>query len=226
MAARDRAMPSPRSLSLLEQILARTPTTVAILSGRPLAELEVRFAGVGVHLIGDYGWERRLSGRAYERAPLAPDARAALSRAESLAREEGLGAQLEVKRAGVALHVRGLPADAAEASEHRVEILWRPLLAEGGLQLVRFDGGIELAVRGRDKGIAIRELLALEPPGTLAVHVGDDVSDEDAFEAIGDRGFGIRVGEPGRPTRAAGWLGGPEAVEVFLEAWCQAAGRG
>jgi len=226
MSARDSAMPSPRSLSLLERILDDTATTVAIISGRPLRELEPRFAGLGVHLFGAYGWERRLSGRAYVRAPLAPDARAALARAESLAREAGLGALLEAKRAALALHTRGLSREAAETSGRRGEILWRPLAARSGLRLTRFDGGTELMANGRSKGTAIRELLALEPPGTLAVHVGDDVSDEDAFEAIGDRGFGIRVGARVRRTRAAGWLAGPQAVEAFLEAWIRAAARG
>jgi trehalose-phosphatase len=166
-----------------------------------------------------------LSGESPALAAVPPDSRETLDRAAALIRIEGLGAHLEEKRASLSFHTRGLPADDAEALTGRVESVWRPLAAAASLRLARFDGGIELGADGYDKGHAVLHLLELEPPGTLAVHVGDDESDEEAFEAIGERGFGIRVGEPDRPTRAAGWLRSQGSVELFLEAWLQAATR-
>lgn len=226
VVARDRATPSPRSLRLLERIAGETRTTLAILSGRPLEELEARFGGLPAHLVGEYGWDRRPIGGERVRMPLPPAARTGLARAAALVREAGLGDHLEVKRTCLAVHSRGMPDEAAEAQAIRAEHLWRPLEAGGGLRHARFDGGTELRVSGRDKGTTIVELMGLVPPGALVVHLGDDESDEDAFEAIGDRGFGLRVGAPDRPTRAAGWLSGQGAVEAFLEAWLEAAGSG
>jgi trehalose 6-phosphate phosphatase len=48
------------------------------------------------------------------------------------------------------------------------------------------------------------------------VYIGDDVTDEDAFKALADRGTGIVVAETDRATSAAYRLGSPAEVEAFL----------
>jgi trehalose 6-phosphate phosphatase len=53
------------------------------------------------------------------------------------------------------------------------------------------------------------------------VYLGDDVTDEDAFRALRDRGIGIFVGEPGdldRSTAATFTLRSPDEVGRFLNA--------
>lgn len=62
----------------------------------------------------------------------------------------------------------------------------------------------ELKPFGRDKGRAVRAFMD-EPPfaGRTPVCVGDDDTDEHAFEAVNALGgFSVRVGSPGTPTRA------------------------
>jgi trehalose-phosphatase len=64
------------------------------------------------------------------------------------------------------------------------------------------------------KGSAVRALLSQEPPRTLPIIVGDDLTDERAF-ALLPYGLTVRVGRNLR-TRARFLLRDPEEVKVFL----------
>ena len=74
-----------------------------------------------------------------------------------------------------------------------------------------------------DKGQALLWLLeALHLTGNghpeiVPLYLGDDVTDEDAFRVIEDRGIGILVAEEPRETAASYSLRDPEEVRVFLE---------
>jgi trehalose-phosphatase len=71
-----------------------------------------------------------------------------------------------------------------------------------------------------DKGRAVLWLLdalGLGRPDVLPFYLGDDLTDEDAFLALGDRGVGILVSEETRATAAAYQLCDPEEVRRFLE---------
>jgi trehalose-phosphatase len=60
------------------------------------------------------------------------------------------------------------------------------------------------------------ETLGLEQPEVLPLYIGDDLTDEDAFRALGQRGVGIVVSEQSRPTAARYALKSPVEVERFL----------
>lgn len=217
--ARDAARPLPRSLELLARIAGAGGTDLAIVSGRPVSDLERLLGPVPVLLVGDHGWEVRENGGEVVRHPLPPAARETLDEAERRARAAGWSEQLERKRPAVVLHTRALPPERARDVEERCAAAWQPLAEAGHVRLDRIDRGLELRARGHDKGAVVRSLLSRSPVGTLAVFVGDDVTDEDAFEAVRDHGFGVRVGGTGRTTMAMGLLPSVEAVADFLEAW-------
>jgi hypothetical protein len=52
---------------------------------------------------------------------------------------------------------------------------------------------------------------------SVAVYVGDDTTDEDAFRALAGTGIGILVAHEPRPTAALYGLEDPREVSVFLE---------
>jgi len=56
----------------------------------------------------------------------------------------------------------------------------------------------------------------LEQPEVLPLYIGDDLTDEDAFRALRQRGVGIVLSELPRPTAARYALKSPEKVERFL----------
>jgi trehalose 6-phosphate phosphatase len=59
-------------------------------------------------------------------------------------------------------------------------------------------------------------VLELDGPEVLPLYIGDDLTDEDAFRALGDRGLSIIVEEGSRPTAASYVLKHPEEVRSFL----------
>ena len=71
-----------------------------------------------------------------------------------------------------------------------------------------------------DKGQALLWLLdalGLDRPDVLPFYLGDDLTDEDAFRALGDRGVSILIAEEPRETAAAYQLRDPDEVRRLLE---------
>jgi len=224
--ARDEARPLARSMELLREIAASSHTRVAIVSGRPLRELETLVDGLKVSLVGEHGWEMRSSDGAVQRRAPRPALKSALDAAERVARDAGWAGHLERKRSAIVLHTRGVPGSEAHALIEQCATAWAPLAADRRLALDRMDGGLELRARHPNKGTAVLALLDAAAPGTLGVFVGDDVTDEDAFQAVRARGFGVRVGSTARPSMSVGLLPSVDSVADFLEQWIRLTERG
>jgi trehalose-phosphatase len=70
-----------------------------------------------------------------------------------------------------------------------------------------------------DKGMAIHWLLhelSLEDEKVLPLYIGDDLTDEDAFRELRQRGLTILVRDESRPTLAHYAVETPSEVQVFL----------
>lgn len=186
-------------------------TPVAVVSGRSVEDL-TRFGFPDhVQVVGTHGLERRDAPvelgdherQRYERlARLAADA----------ADRAGAGAWVEVKPAGVVLHVREAPPDSSAAS---VAELHRRAADVTGAHVLPGHGVVELLARSTSKANAIADLRS-EVGGGGVVFVGDDRTDEEVFERLARDGDGcsVRVG-PG-PTAARFRLAGPPEVLDFL----------
>jgi len=77
---------------------------------------------------------------------------------------------------------------------------------------------LELRPVGADKGVALDRISATTP-GTLPLVVGDDVTDEDAFEVartLGGRG--VLVATEDRDSAATDRVADPDAVVALLTA--------
>jgi len=79
-----------------------------------------------------------------------------------------------------------------------------------------------------DKGRAVLWLidaLDLDREDVLPFYLGDDITDEDAFRALADRGIGILVAEEPRETAARYGLRNPEEARALLERLVVCQGR-
>ncbi|MGB8985382.1 MAG: trehalose-phosphatase, partial [Candidatus Sulfotelmatobacter sp.] len=97
---------------------------------------------------------------------------------------------------------------------------------EYGLDLLQFDGGVEIRSKRANKGSVVRTLLAEMRPAIPAAYLGDDSTDEEAFAAINDIGINdiglsILVRPVWRPTAAQLWLRPPVEVLEFLTRWLE-----
>jgi trehalose-phosphatase len=217
---RHTAKPLPGVIDALLAIQAQPNTLLALISGRPVAEID-RLVGADRFMIaGTHGFELFQPGSGLTQHPLELTEQAILDAAEEEAARL-LGPEwVERKIATVAAHVRHLPAIEAELVVETLAERWIALTNER-TEVRRFNGGVEIRVRGRDKGSVVRELLAMAPPDTLAVYIGDDDTDEDAFRALPDGGIGIKVGNTEAATAAEGRMASCESVRQFLWNWNQ-----
>jgi trehalose-phosphatase len=67
------------------------------------------------------------------------------------------------------------------------------------------------------KGKAVKEILKTVPsPGLLAIYLGDDQTDEDAFRVLKGQGVSVLIGPSGFPSEADFFLRDPIEVQEFL----------
>lgn len=119
---------------------------------------------------------------------------------------------------GLAFHWRGQTLIERQRLRKSVGEAWWNHIGNTGLELVDFDGGLEIRPIGLNKGKAVEQLMSEEGTEVVATYLGDDLTDEDAFEAIGD-GLSILVRPELRDTQAKVWLTPPEQLLDFLIQW-------
>jgi trehalose 6-phosphate phosphatase len=217
IAARSDLVRAPPTLpALLGDLGAQRDGALALISGRPLAELDRLFqpwcgAAAGVH-----GLERRRIDGTFAHhtdvaAAVAIDQIRPRLTAFACARS---GLLLEDKHSALALHYRAAPERAAE-----VRALAETLCRQAGsaLRLIVGKMVVEFQPRGANKGAAIAAFLSESPfLGRRPIFLGDDATDEDGFAEIARHGgVAIRVGEPAK-TRASYALPSVAAVLAWL----------
>jgi trehalose 6-phosphate phosphatase len=223
---RMEARPLPGTIELLVKIRDKTGGSLAVISGRPLSEVLALLGDLTIMLVGSHGHEFRYPNKSLIIKRPSADQSEGLDKARDVCIKGGLGSRIETKGASIAVHTRGLPTEEAGRIEEWVRAGWNDLAPAYGLYLRMFNGGVELRCTGMDKGDALRTLLSLLDDDTFCVYIGDDETDEDAFRAVRGRGFGVRVGDPGSPTDALGFLPDIAAVQQFLQGWLSHAPAG
>ena len=217
----DLAVPYPEAAAGLRGIASAGRTRVVIVSGRPADEVPPLLnLSPRPEIWGSHGRERLLpDGR---RVVVEPDAaaRAVLGEAAS-AVESALasGARIEKKLASVALHWRGLPDDVAQRVRDDALARWQPLARAAAVEVLPFDGGLELRAKGHTKADAVNAVLAETGTDGAVAYLGDDMTDEDAFRAIKPRGLAVLVRDELRETDADVWLKPPQELASFLQMW-------
>ena len=191
---------------------------LAVVTGRPIAQVDALLPGVPTAVAGEHGGAIRIAPGADVVRALLPDPpvdwvveAAAIAAAHP-------GVLLEQKQRGFVLHYRLAP----EMGGALHTALTRLIEAESErFTLLAALMAWEVKPRGADKGSAVRAL-AVEAPfaGRRPVFIGDDVTDEDGMAAsVGLGGAGLRVQD---------WFGTAGGVRAWLAASAAAlaAGRG
>ncbi|MCI4675107.1 trehalose-phosphatase [Candidatus Mycolicibacterium alkanivorans] len=195
---------------------------VGVLSGRDLADVRDRIAIPGLWYAGSHGFEMVGPDGTHRENEVAAAAVPVLAQAaEELNAElaDIPGVAVEHKRFAVAVHYRnaGPGADApVTAAVHRAG-------AKHGLKVTSGRKVVELRPnldwdKGKTLDWIVDQVTGQEP--LLAIYLGDDLTDEDAFDSVLHDGIGIvvRHSEDGdRRTAARYILDSPEHVRDFVE---------
>lgn len=197
----------------LRQLFEMTDGAVALVSGRPIGNLDELFSPLRLPSIGGHGAEMRLRDGEifYWAKPLPRELRRQLGEAAKI----GPGIFVEDKDYSLALHYRKAP-EHAERLRH-LAVAARKEFSSEPTELLLGKAMLEIKRPGINKGESIRKLMALAPfAGRVPVFVGDDVTDESAFAVlpdIGGKGFGVSRYFPG----LTGVFSSPAAVRSALE---------
>ena len=196
----------------LAAMQAHLGDALAIVTGRPEADIDGFLAPLRLPLASEHGAQYRLFGESLA-SVATPDLTQVLQAAQALAARHA-GLLVETKRASIALHYRQAPQLEAQCL-HAME---RAVHGLDGVELLRGKCVLEVKPRGVHKGQAIIDFMT-QPPfaGRMPVFVGDDVTDEAGFAAVQALGgWGIKVGEG--PTMAQHRCMPPAALRGWLSA--------
>jgi trehalose 6-phosphate phosphatase len=202
----------------LRKLAGRERVTLAIISGRALADLRQRVGFQKIIYAGNHGLEICGPGMDFVEPDAAHQIKALGELARHLrARLHGIaGVEVENKILSASVHFRR----AAPESRDEIDQVVRMAVESIGDQFEVTMGRKVFEIRPRvdwHKGRAVRWIKeTCEIPGSLSIYLGDDVTDEDAFSAL-PLGITIAVGKCVRTT-ARYCLERQEEVHEFL-AW-------
>jgi trehalose-phosphatase len=221
-----KAFPYPGVRERLDRIMQAPDIRLVIISGRWIKDL-MPLLGLQVapEIWGSHGIERLKPDGSYEIAHMEEDALHVLVAADEWVEAIGLVNRAEKKPGCLAVHWRGLSEEKVCQIRDNVLRKWSLIAEATGLRLKEFDGGVEIRVAARDKGDAVDAVLRETGPSTMAVYLGDDTPDEDAFHSIKGRGIGILVRSELRSTAADVWISPPGELLEFLSSWVSGSHR-
>lgn len=169
----------------LARLINLTDGALALVSGRPIRDLDTLFAPLKLPAIGGHGAETRLhrdetpqriadlpaSLREYLVSAVTPDPRLAY----------------EDKGYSVALHFRKAPEHEAHLRSHVEKGL--AIYPKEKIEVLPGKAMLEVKRHGISKGAAVRALMSKAPfGGRKPVFVGDDVTDESVFAVMPELG--------------------------------------
>jgi len=220
--ARARLLAKTRQL--LKALSAQPGVWVALVSGRALRDLKSMVGLPGLCYVGNHGLELQGCGLRY----INPAAQRAKPLMQTLARnlrsafKSIPGSWVEQKSLSLSVHFRGVaPRDVPRARKRfhetvRVHRLAGKIRVTSGKKIFEVRPPIRW-----NKGTVVTWLLAKGPAAArgasrLPLYVGDDVTDEDAFRALGKKGITVAVAPRLPRTRAHYTLGSPQGVQRLL----------
>lgn len=205
---------------VLKELASHHPRiSLAFVSGREISDLTSRVAISEESIFaGNHGLEISGDGRTWIH-PMVVESRRHLENLLTDLDERfgGVpGIELEDKGLSVTLHYRRMLPERLPLLHSAIESLVLPI------EIRRHEGKKVFEFRPRiewNKGSALRQIARqLEIPLEAVVFLGDDVTDEDAFEELGPKGMTVHVGSESAPSRAAFNASDPADVARFLRA--------
>jgi trehalose 6-phosphate phosphatase len=220
---RDEAFAYPGVSMLLTEIMRTGHTRVVLVTGRRAHEV-IPLLGIDPHpeIWGAHGLQRLSPDGSCDMPHLDYIAIQALAEADAWIDGLTLHYLAEHKPGSLSVHWRGLPVGEQSDIRKIVSLGWMPVAHRACMVLQEFDGGMEIRIPDRNKGDAVRAILAELGPEAPVAYLGDDETDDDAFHALADRGLRVLVRPQWRESPVDVWLRPPAELLQFLGCWFQA----
>lgn len=208
IAATPESVVVPPALpGLLAHLHEQLDGAVAIVSGRPLQQIDRLLAPFHPAAAGEHGVSLRFGDGTLEELPVGIAIPESWRSTLTTAIEAWPGVRIETKPHGLAVHYRLAPEREAEVWE-----LVRSVVPADHpwFRLIPAREAVELGLRAASKGDAVERLMAHAPfHGRRPIFIGDDFTDE-AGMSMARRfgGMGLRVADVfgGDPANVRAWL--------------------
>jgi trehalose 6-phosphate phosphatase len=201
-----------RLRATLGKLMQQTKGALALISGRPIADIDRIFSPLRLPAVGGHGAEiRRTPDSPATHPPLSIDGQLK----EQLIAAAGEGIVVEDKGYSLALHYRLTPDRGVPLRKAVLSVLTEH--PDSGVEILPGKWVIEIKPERFTKGTGIRYLMN-EPPfrGRTPLFIGDDLTDEAAFAVLPQfAGIGYSVGR--RFKGASGVFEDADAVRDWLE---------
>lgn len=202
-------------LHTLERLQTELKGAVALVSGRPISQLDELFGRESFSAAGLHGFEQRNLATRQFRLAAPPEGIARARTALEGFVQDHPGTMLEDKGVTLALHYRQAPELQEEARRFTAKVVAE---SDGGLIVLPGKMVFELKPPGVDKGKAVETFMTEMPfAGRRAVFCGDDVTDEAGFRVVNaSGGLSVRVGHGERPSDASCHVDSVTALRAWL----------
>jgi trehalose-phosphatase len=209
-----KASPYPGVMEKLQEIVDKGNTTLVIVSGRKLTDL-LPFICLNPipELWGSHGSERFIKGKMSLFKEIEPIQK------EGLEFGKKVWERCEIKPTSIALHWRGMDEKEKRVLEAKIRGNWEGIAERHHLEIHQFDGGLELRAIGINKGEVVSTVLKEHPEVKAIAYLGDDATDEEAFQVLGELGLKVLVRKEERKTLADIQITPPEELLTFLDNW-------
>ena len=211
---------SQRTREVIRKLARRCP--VAVVSGRDLQDVRERVGIEGLYYAGSHGFDIVGPGGQRREHPEALPLLPEIDRAEKALRKRLSaieGCRVERKKFAVAVHYREVALEDVPAVEKVVKAIHAKrsgLRLSGGKKIFELQPDVKWH-KGRAVRWLLEDALKTDCRAVMPVYIGDDVTDEDAFQELRNEGIGIRVDDTdGKDSAARYQLRDPPEVRQFL----------
>jgi trehalose 6-phosphate phosphatase len=211
----DEVIVPPSLLQTLTRLSRKTGGALALVSGRPLGNIDGLFAPLRLPAIGGHGAEIRLSADETTESEHAHVLDGALRERLAELAVCAPGVLVEDKGYSMAVHYRLAPEQEGRVKEAVAAI--KADWPKEPIEVLPGKSVVEIKPAAFHKGAAIRELMQHKPfTGRRPIFVGDDITDESAFAVMPEfDGMGFSVGR--RAPGTAHCFAAPSDVRRWLE---------
>lgn len=230
---RDKATPYSGVPEILNNIISKKIAKVIIVTGREAKNaIDLLNLKHPVEAFGSHGFERlKLNGET-NKLKLSVHTAETLKKAYAWSLDKGYD-QVFLKESCLAFKWHG--KDINYINDHKPIIVKeynKIISTDSNLIVKECEGGIEIRHKSFHKGLAVREIIS-ENPNAVIAFLGDDETDEDAFNELNiiskdisiklgddsekDRFLGILVKSEFKSTKANAWIKPPLELLNFFE---------
>ncbi|MEK6732920.1 MAG: trehalose-phosphatase [Candidatus Omnitrophota bacterium] len=221
----EKAVISNEAKELLQKLSKNHNFKLAIISGRSLKDIKNKVGIKNIIYVGNHGLEIEGQGIKF-RTPVSPRSREVIRNVykiitDKLSRIKGV--LIEDKGLAISAHCRMLDNKDVPEFKRIFSKITAPFVMRGKIKITEGKKVLEIKppVKWTKGNVALwflaRQKSALGENKVFPVYIGDDITDEDAFRALKNKGLTIFVGEP-KDSAADYYVKNTEEAIKFLRA--------